>query len=44
MLEVLINVATHLIAYVGGLATGIFVLYRIGEDEEERRREKMLEE
>lgn len=39
-----ILVATHMIAFVGGLAVGIFVLYQVGEDYENERREKMLEE
>lgn len=44
MLENIILLGTHLLAFVSGIATGLFVLYKVGEDIEEKDREKMVME
>lgn len=44
MLVHIILFFTHLLAFVGGIATGLFVLYKAGEDLEKKDREKMVME
>lgn len=38
------TVITHLLIFSAGIATGLFVLYRIGKDIDEKEREEGLEE